>query len=64
MSKTKDNLKKLSENEIAKKITDTQASLKDFRFGIAGSKVRNVRQGRALRRDIARHMTELNARAK
>lgn len=35
-------------------------ALRGFRFGTAGSKERNVKEGRNLRRDIARIMTELN----
>ena len=57
-------IKKLSEKEIATSIETKRKALKDFRFGIAGSKVRNVREGRSLRKDIARAKTELNSRTK
>ena len=36
--------------------------LRTFRFNIAGSQIRGVREGRALRKDVARINTELSAR--
>lgn len=55
-------IKKTSDKDLAQTLKEKQAKLKDFRFGVAGSKVRNVREGRALRRDIARILTESNSR--
>ncbi|MSR73170.1 50S ribosomal protein L29 [Candidatus Parcubacteria bacterium] len=49
--------------ELTKTLYDKRVALKNFRFGIAGSKVRNVKEGRELKRDIARIMTELSALA-
>jgi ribosomal protein L29 len=37
-------------------------ALRTFRFNIAGSQIRSVREGRTLRKDIARINTELSAR--
>ncbi len=48
--------------EIQKSIADKHEALRAFRFGGAGSRSRNVREGRTLRRDIARMLTELRAR--
>ena len=48
--------------ELRKIIADKRESLRTFRFGGAGSRTRNVREGRELRREIARMMTELRAR--
>ncbi len=45
--------------ELEKMLYDKRVALKNFRFGIAGSKVRNVKEGRETRKDIARIMTEL-----
>ena len=56
-------LKKTSVKDLEKTLADKQAALQAFRFGVAGSKVRNVREGRALRKDIARIHTELRSRA-
>jgi len=41
---------------------ELRESLRAFRFGGAGSRARNVKHGKTLRRDIARIETELTAR--
>jgi ribosomal protein L29 len=48
--------------DLHKDIAQMRESLRAFRFGGAGSRTRNVREGRTLRRDIARMMTELASR--
>jgi len=48
--------------DIEKEIAEKRDALKSFRFGEAGSRARNVREGRNLRKDIARLMTELSTR--
>ncbi len=48
--------------ELRKLIADKREALRTFRFGGAGSRTRNVREGRELRRAIARIMTELRTR--
>jgi ribosomal protein L29 len=45
--------------ELTKMITEKREALKNFRFGIAGSKTKNMREGRNLRREIARLETQL-----
>lgn len=47
--------------DLMKLIHEKQESLKDFRFGSAGAKVKNVKEGRNLRKDIARIMTEITS---
>jgi ribosomal protein L29 len=47
---------------IRKDIVDTQEKLRTIRFGGAGSRSRNVKEGRNLRREVARGLTELRAR--
>ena len=54
--------KKHSIQDLQKEIAEKRESLRKFRFGEAGSRTRNVRSGRTLRRDIARMETELSAR--
>jgi ribosomal protein L29 len=54
--------KDMSAEEIQKTIADKHEALRVFRFGGAGSRTRNVREGRNLRKDIARLLTELNSR--
>jgi len=55
-------LKKYSIEDLHKAIADKREALRVFRFGGAGSRTRNVREGRNLRREIARLLTELNSR--
>lgn len=57
-------LKNKTDNDLAKMLRDRQEALKNFRFNIAGSKTRNVKEGRALRKEIAQTLTEINARSK
>lgn len=40
--------------DLIKLLREKEEVLKNFRFGISGSKTRNVREGRGLKRDIAR----------
>ena len=54
--------KKQEVGELKKLIADKRESLRVFRFGGAGSRTRNVREGRTLRREIAQIMTELRTR--
>lgn len=54
--------KNYSVADFQKDIAEKREALRKFRFGEAGSRARNVREGRTLRRDIARLMTALNAR--
>lgn len=55
-------LKKTSIEDIRAAVRDKQEALRVFRFGGSGGRTRNVREGRMLRRDIARHLTEIRAR--
>ncbi len=55
--------KKHTIEDLQKEIAEKREALRKFRFGEAGSRTRNVRSGRTLRRDIARMETELSARA-
>lgn len=55
----KDLLKK-SKTELKSLLSEKKISLRNFRFSIAGSNVRNVKEGKALRKDIARILTILN----
>lgn len=48
--------------DLQKEIAQKREALRAFRFGSAGSRSRNVREGRTLRTEIARLMTELTKR--
>lgn len=52
--------KNKTEKDLQKALYDKRVAFKNFRFGISGSKIRNVKEGRELKRDIARIMTELS----
>jgi ribosomal protein L29 len=57
-----EDLKKETQTNLNKMLVDKRESLRVFRFEGEGSRRRNVREGRNLRRDIARILTELRAR--
>ncbi len=46
--------------DLIKALYEKREALRSFRFGEAGSKTRNVKEGARLRKEIARIMTELN----
>lgn len=43
-------------------LNEKRETLRKFRFGIAGSKNRNVKEGKNTRQDIARILTEIRKR--
>ena len=55
-------LSKKDIEELRKLVADKREALRVFRFGGAGSRTRNVREGRNVRREIAQILTELRAR--
>lgn len=61
MSKKK-NLKNKNSEDLQKELSEKRESVRLFRFGVAGSKVRNVKEGRDTKRQIARVLTEVNLR--
>lgn len=50
--------------ELVKTLMEKRNALQAFRLGQAGSKTKNVKEGRGIRKDIARIMTELNVASK
>ena len=46
--------------DLVKALLDKREALRTFRFGEAGSKTRNVKEGSLLRKEVARILTELN----
>lgn len=53
-------LKTKSEKDLHKLLIEKREELRSFRFSVAGTKTRNVKEGMTLRKDIARIFTELN----
>jgi ribosomal protein L29 len=44
-------------------LASARDALRTFRYASAGSRTKNVREGRELRKEIARILTEISARA-
>ena len=63
MAKDTHTLSTKTDAELKKELATLRKGLHDFRFGIAGSKVRNVKEGNTFRKQIARVLTELRKRA-
>lgn len=47
-------------SDLTKMLTEKRESLRVFRFGASGAKTKNVKEGRAVKKDIARILTALN----
>lgn len=54
--------KNKTEKELKALLALKRVALRNFRFSIAGSKVKNVKEGHAIRKDIARILTAINAK--
>lgn len=63
MSAYKD-IQKKDDKALVELVNEKRAAVRDFRFQNAGSATRNVRQVRADKKEVARALTELNARRK
>ncbi len=48
--------------DLMKLIAEKREGIRNFRFGSTGSKTKNVKLGKTLKKDIARIMTELTIR--
>jgi len=48
--------------DLSKLLSEKREALRMFRFGLSGSKVKNLKEGKGLRHDIARILTEISAR--
>ncbi|MAJ97341.1 50S ribosomal protein L29 [bacterium] len=55
-------LKKKSDKDLEKLVREKREELREFRFKSAGSRTRNVREGRTTRKEIAQILTELTLR--
>ena len=49
-----------TKEELARLISEKHEALRAFRFAMAGSKRKNVKEGKAVRKEIARILTEMN----
>lgn len=57
-----ENFTKKDTSELTKLLAEKREALRKIRFNIAGSGMRDVREIRTHKKDIARILTELNAR--
>ena len=55
---------KKNEADLQKLLGDKRKAVQQFRFDVSGSRIKNLREGRNLRRDIARILTSLRAKVK
>lgn len=54
------NYKEKTETELKKLLAEKREVLAKFRFGISGSRTKNVKEGRNTKQEIARILTILN----
>ena len=57
------NMQNKSSKELITLLKEKRLALQTFRFAVAGSNMRNVKEGKTLKKDIARIMTFLNTEA-
>ncbi len=55
-------IKQKSDTDLLKLLLEKQKALRVFRFSVARSKIKNIKEGKNVRKDIARIRTELNVR--
>ena len=58
----KEDLQKKNDTDLKKYISETREELRTLRFNASGSGVRDGHKGKITRREVARALTELNAR--
>jgi ribosomal protein L29 len=56
-------IKKISDKDLIKALEEKRKAVRDIRFGASGAKAKNVKETKVTRKDIARILTEINARA-
>jgi len=54
MNKAMEELKKKNEKELKQLLAEKREALREFRFSMKGSRIRNTKEGSQLRKDIAR----------
>jgi ribosomal protein L29 len=55
-------LEKKNEKDLLKDLQKKRAALRDFRFGMSGSKAQKPHESKMLRKEIAQILTELHNR--
>jgi ribosomal protein L29 len=57
-------LNKKSEKELTKTLAERREDLRKIRFSISGANVKDVKEAKQIRKEIAQILTELNSRNK
>ena len=52
---------KKTKAELETILSEKRESLRKFRFGVSGSKIKNTKEGRNLRKEIAQILTVVNS---
>ena len=55
-------MKSKKTEDLAKLLSEKRELLRMFRFGISGSKTKNMKEGKGLRKEIAQILTEIASR--
>ena len=55
--------KEKNNKDLIKALNEKREMLRKFRFGISGSKTRDVKVGKNARKEVAQILTELNSRS-
>ena len=55
-----EDLKNKTEKELVQMLVEKKEALRVFRFAMSGSKVKNLKEGQNLKKEVARIMTILN----
>lgn len=63
MTNMKD-IQKKNDKDLVDFVKEKREDVRHFRFGVAGAGTRDVRKVRTAKREIARGLTELNARTR
>jgi len=55
-------LKKMNDNDLLKQLKENQEKSRVFRFSVIGGKIKNIRDARNFKKNIARILTEIQLR--
>jgi ribosomal protein L29 len=61
MNKKLTKIKEMNEKDIKTFVNEKKAKLADFRFNLSSGKMKNVKEGMALRKEIAQALTVLSS---
>jgi len=60
MTTTLQDIKKMNINELKKKVAELREQIRSIHFKAEGSKSKNVKEEKAVRKEIAQMLTEIN----